>query len=226
MTLKSVTLVHYFFIKMKQKVFLILVFLSSLWVSAQNEQLAFNYIEAGEYEKAITILEELYTKNKQVYADKLLDCYQQLQQYDKALKLINELKGKYNNPTLLVDEGYVYQLQKKQAEADQKYEEALNEIDKNANYAYALGSVFERKVLLEWALKAYERGQKINPNLNFDYQTALLYGQLGNLGLMLEKLLDYGYKNQENTPLVQNQLSRFLMDDADGSFAKEIKKVL
>ena len=116
---------------MKQKVFLILVFLSSLWVSAQNEQLAFNYIEAGEYEKAITILEELYTKNKQVYADKLLDCYQQLQQYDKALKLINELKGKYNNPTLLVDEGYVYQLQKKQAAAKQKNEEALNEIDKN-----------------------------------------------------------------------------------------------
>ncbi len=226
MTLKSVTLVHYLFIKMKQKVILLLFFLSSFWVSAQNEQLAFNYIEAGEYEKAATILEELYAKNKQVYADKLLDCYQQLQWYDKALQLINELKLKYNNPILLVDEGYVYQLQKKQFEADQKYEEALNEIDKNANYAYNLGSVFERKVLLEWALKAYEKGQKINPNLNFDYQTALLQGQLGKLDLMLEKLLDYGYKNQENTPLVQNQLSRFLMDDADGSFAKEIKKGL
>ncbi len=226
MTLKSVTLVHYLFIKMKQKVILLLIFLSSFWVSAQNEQLAFNYIEAGEYEKAATILEELYAKNKQVYADKLLDCYQQLQWYDKALRLINELKLKYNNPILLVDEGYVYQLQKKQFEADQKYEEALNEIDKNANYAYNLGSVFERKVLLEWALKAYEKGQKINPNLNFDYQTALLQGQLGKLDLMLEKLLDYGYKNQENTPLVQNQLSRFLMDDADGSFAKEIKKGL
>jgi tetratricopeptide (TPR) repeat protein len=226
LTLKSVTLVHYLFIKMKQKVILLLIFLSSFWVSAQNEQLAFNYIEAGEYEKAATILEELYAKNKQVYADKLLDCYQQLQWYDKALRLINELKLKYNNPILLVDEGYVYQLQKKQFEADQKYEEALNEIDKNANYAYNLGSVFERKVLLEWALKAYEKGQKINPNLNFDYQTALLQGQLGKLDLMLEKLLDYGYKNQENTPLVQNQLSRFLMDDADGSFAKEIKKGL
>jgi tetratricopeptide (TPR) repeat protein len=211
---------------MKQKVILLLFFLSSFWVSAQNEQLAFNYIEAGEYEKAATILEELYAKNKQVYADKLLDCYQQLEWYDKALQLINELKLKYNNPILLVDEGYVYQLQKKQFEADQKYEEALNEIDKNANYAYNLGSIFERKVLLEWALKAYEKGQKINPNLNFDYQTALLQGQLGKLDLMLEKLLDYGYKNQENTPLVQNQLSRFLMDDADGSFAKEIKKGL
>ena len=211
---------------MKQKVVFLLVFLSSFWVSAQNEQLAFNYIDAGEYEKATTILEELYTKNKQIYADKLLDCYQQLQRYDKALQLIKELKLKYSNPTLLVDEGYVYQLQKKQFEADQKYQEAINEIDKNANYAYNLGSVFERKVLLEWALKAYEKGQKINPNLNFDYQTALLQGQLGKLDVMLEKFLDYGYKNQENTPLVQNQLSRFLMDDADGSFAKEIKKGL
>ncbi len=211
---------------MKSKVVLLFVFLSSFWVSAQNEQLAFNYIDAGEYEKATAILEELYTKNKQVYADKLLDCYQQLQRYDKALQLIKELKLKYNNPTLLVDEGYVYQLQKKQFEADQKYQEAINEIDKNANYAYNLGSVFERKVLLEWALKAYEKGQKINPNLNFDYQIALLQGQLGKLDVMLEKFLDYGYKNQENTPLVQNQLSRFLMDDADGSFAKEIKKGL
>ena len=211
---------------MNQKVVFLFVFLSSFWVSAQNEQLAFNYIDAGEYEKATTILEELYTKNKQVYADKLLDCYQQLQRYDKALQLIKELKLKYSNPTLLVDEGYVYQLQKKQFEADQKYQEAINEIDKNANYAYNLGSVFERKVLLEWALKAYEKGQKINPNLNFDYQTALFQGQLGKLDVMLEKFLDYGYKNQENTPLVQNQLSRFLMDDADGSFAKEIKKGL
>lgn len=211
---------------MKSKVVLLFVFLSSFWVSAQNEQLAFNYIDAGEYEKATAILEELYTKNKQVYADKLLDCYQQLQRYDKALQLIKELKLKYSNPTLLVDEGYVYQLQKKQFEADQKYQEAINEIDKNANYAYNLGSVFERKVLLEWALKAYEKGQKINPNLNFDYQIALLQGQLGKLDVMLEKFLDYGYKNQENTPLVQNQLSRFLMDDADGSFAKEIKKGL
>jgi SAM-dependent methyltransferase len=41
-----------------------MLFLSPFWVSAQNEQLAFNYIDAGEYEKAVTILEEVYSKNK------------------------------------------------------------------------------------------------------------------------------------------------------------------
>ncbi|MBE9575604.1 tetratricopeptide repeat protein [Flavobacterium proteolyticum] len=211
---------------MLQKIAFFILFLSSFWVSAQNEQLAFNYIDAGEYEKAATILEEVYTKNKHLYLDKLLYCYQQLQQYDKALKFINELKPKNNNPTLLVEEGYVYQLQKRQSEADKKYQEALNEIDKNANFAYNLGSVFERKVLLEWALKAYEKGQKLNPNLNFDYQIAMIQGQLGNLELMLNKLLDYGFNTPDGTPMVQNQLTRFLMDDTDGSFAATIRKNL
>jgi len=203
-----------------------MLFLSPFWVSAQNEQLAFNYIDAGEYEKAVTILEEVYSKNKLLHLDKLLYCYQQLEQHDKALKFINELKPKNNNPTLLVEEGYIYQLQKKQSEADKKYQEALNEIDKNANFAYNLGSIFERKVLLDWALKAYEKGQKANPNLNFDYQIAMIQGQLGNLEVMLNKLLDYGFNTPDGTSMVQNQLTRFLMDDTDGSFATTIRKNL
>ena len=211
---------------MLRKIVFFILFLSSFWVSAQNEQLAFNYIDAGEYEKAVTILEEVYSKNKLLHLDKLLYCYQQLEQHDKALKFINELKPKNNNPTLLVEEGYIYQLQKKQPEADKKYQEALNEIDKNANFAYNLGSVFEKKVLLDWALKAYEKGQKANPNLNFDYQTAMIQGQLGNLEVMLNKLLDYGFNTPDGTPMVQNQLTRFLMDDSDGSFAASIRKNL
>ena len=203
-----------------------MLFLSPFWVSAQNEQLAFNYIDAGEYEKAVTILEEVYSKNKLLHLDKLLYCYQQLEQHDKALKFINELKPKNNNPTLLVEEGYIYQLQKKQSEADKKYQEALNEIDKNANFAYNLGSIFERKVLLDWALKAYENGQKANPNLNFDYQIAMIQGQFGNLEVMLNKLLDYGFNTPDGTSMVQNQLTRFLMDDTDGSFATTIRKNL
>jgi tetratricopeptide (TPR) repeat protein len=211
---------------MLRKIVFFMLFLSSYWVSAQNEQLAFNYIDAGEYEKAVTILEEVYSKNKLLHLDKLLYCYQQLEQHDKALKFINELKPKNNNPSLLVEEGYIYQLQKKQSEADKKYQEALNEIDKNANFAYSLGSVFEKKVLLDWALKAYEKGQKANPNINFDYQIAMIQGQLGNLEVMLNKLLDYGFNTPDGTPMVQNQLTRFLMDDSDGSFATTIRKNL
>jgi tetratricopeptide (TPR) repeat protein len=213
---------------MVQKIAFFLFLLSSIWVSAQNEQLALQYFDDGEFEKALTIFEESLQKQPSnfFFFQKILECRQQLKQYEKVEELISKRIDKYNQPQLFIELGYNHQLQKNVEKAEKNYELAIQEVDKEPNYAYQVANSFEKKVLLEWALKAYETAQKKNPNLNFDYQSALLQGQLGNLNLMLEKLLDYSYKNQENTLLVQNQLSRFLMDDASGSFANEIKKGL
>ena len=213
---------------MVQKIAFFLFLLSSIWVSAQNEQLALQYFDDGEFEKALTIFEESLQKQPSnfFFFQKILECRQQLKQYEKVEELISKRIDKYNQPQLFIELGYNHQLQKNVEKAEKNYELAIQEVDKEPNYAYQVANSFEKKVLLEWALKAYETAQKKNPNLNFDYQSALLQGQLGNLNLMLEKLLDYSYKNQDNTPLVQNQLSRFLIDDASGSFANEIKKGL
>lgn len=213
---------------MVQKIAFFLFLLSSFWVSAQNEQLALQYFDDGEFEKALTIFEESLQKQPSnfFFFQKILECRQQLKQYEKVEELISKRIDKYNQPQLFIELGYNHQLQKNIEKAEKNYELAIKEVDKEPNYAYQVANSFEKKVLLEWALKAYETAQKKNPNLNFDYQSALLQGQLGNLNLMLEKLLDYSYKNQDNTPLVQNQLSRFLIDDASGSFANEIKKGL
>jgi tetratricopeptide (TPR) repeat protein len=213
---------------MLQKIIIILVFLNSFWVSAQNEQLALQYFDDGEFEKALTIFEESSQKQPSnfFFFQKIIECQQQLKQYDKAEDVILKRKDKNNQPLLLIELGYNYQLQKNTDKAEKNYDLAIQEVEKEPNYAYPVANSFEKKVLLEWALKAYETAQKKNPNLNFDYQSALLQGQLGKLDLMLQKLLDYSYANQENTALVQNQLSRFLLDDVNGAFANEIKKGL
>ncbi len=213
---------------MLQKIAFFLFFLSSIWVSAQNEQLALQYFDDGEFEKALTIFEESSQKQPSnfFFFQKIIECQQQLKQYDKAEEVILKRKDKNNQPLLLIELGYNYQLQKNTDKAEKNYDLAIQEVEKEPNYAYQVANSFEKKVLLEWALKAYETAQKKNPKLNFDYQSALLHGQLGKLDLMLQKLLDYCYANQENTALVQNQLSRFLLDDVDGAFANEIKKGL
>lgn len=213
---------------MLQKIAFFLFLLSSIWVSAQNEQLALQYFDDGEFEKALTIFEESSQKQPSnfFFFQKILECQQQLKQYDKAEEVILKRKDKNNQPLLLIELGYNYQLQKNTDKAEKNYDLAIQEVEKEPNYAYQVANSFEKKVLLEWALKAYETAQKKNPKLNFDYQSALLHGQLGKLDLMLQKLLDYSYANQENTALVQNQLSRFLLDDVDGAFANEIKKGL
>lgn len=202
--------------------------LFSFWVSAQNDQLALDYFEKGEFEKAVTLYEEIYTKQPSnlFFFEKLLHCYRQLQQFDKAENLIEKRKQKYNQPTMQIELGYNFQLQKQQDKANKFYQLAIDEIQKEPNYAYQLGSNFEKKTLLDWALKAYELGQKLNPNLNFDYQMALLQGQMGNVELMIDKLFDYAYAKPEFAPTVQSFLSRFLMENANESFPAYVKKTL
>jgi tetratricopeptide (TPR) repeat protein len=202
--------------------------LFSFWVSAQNDQLALDYFEKGEFEKAVTLYEEIYTKQPTnlFFFEKLLHCYRQLQQFDKAENLIEKRKQKYNQPTMQIELGYNFQLQKQQEKANKFYQLAIDEIQKEPNQAYQLGGNFEKKTLLDWALKAYELGQKFNPNLNFDYQMALLQGQMGNVELMIDKLFDYAYAKPEFVPTVQSFLSRFLMENSNESFPAYVKKTL
>ena len=146
---------------MLQKLAFFILFLSSFWVSAQNEQLALDYFDKGEFQKALTLFEEISTKQPSNYFffQKVVECYQQLQQYDKAENAITKRKDKYNQPLLYIELGYNYQLQKNTEKADKNYELAIQEIEKEPNYAYQVATSFEKKVLLPWTLKAYETAQ-------------------------------------------------------------------
>ena len=213
---------------MTKKICVFFFVMHTLFVSAQSEQLAYNYFDKGEYDKAISFLEEMVKKQPFNYTffQKMVSCYQQLKQYDKAESAIIEKLQISKSPTIYIDLGYNFQLQKNELKAKENYNLALNQIELQPNYAYNVAAAFEQKTLLEWAIKAYEVGKEKNPNLNFDYQIALLNGQMGNLELMVEKLLDFSYIYQDNSAVVQNQLSRFINEDTQGNFSNFIKKSL
>lgn len=211
-----------------KKISYIFIFLCSILVFGQNEQLAQNYFDKGEFDKAATLFEEIVKKQggNTFFVQKLTTCYQQLQQFPKAEQLLTEKYNKYNLPVYLVELGYNFQLQKNQSKADNYYQRAFKEIEKNANFAYSIAQAFEQKTLLQWAYKSYEAGQKANLNMNFDYQMALLQGQMGNLDVMVVKLLDYAYSNPNAVVNVQNQLTYFLQEDTEGTFLASLKKDL
>lgn len=210
----------------KISIYIFLVF--SFFSFSQNDQLALNYFEKGEFEKALSLFEQLTQKqpSNYYYFEKVIDCYQQLEQYEKAEKAIDERKKRYFQPMLHVELGYNYQLQKNQSKADKNYQNAIDELVENANYGYQIASVFEKKSLLDWALKTYETAQKLKPTLNFDFQIALLQGQLGNVDIMIDKFLTYSFANKQNVVAVQSYFSRFLQDDASGTFSDNLKKAL
>ena len=211
-----------------KKNLLILILFFSLWANAQNEQLANNYFDRGDFEKALLSYEDLL-KNQIGnfnYFQRIIECYQQLQQYEKAQKAIEVQLDKFKQNQLLVELGYNFQLQKDQEKANKYYNQAIDKIKKNANEVYGIAYVFERKALVEYALLAYKTALEKDPKMSFNFQMATLYGQQGNTDLMIDTFLQEAYQNPQNLPLIQNQLSRFMTEDMGASFNDSLKKAL
>jgi len=213
--------------KMK-KILLYISLILPLLVFSQNDQLAQNYFDRGEFEKAKMTYEELLKTqpSNPYYFQKTIECYQQLQLFAKAESSILERLKQYQQANLFVELGYNYQLQKDMAKAKKNYEQALDRIRKNPSEVYGIAAVFEKKVLVDYALRAYELARELEPKFNFNYQMALLYGQLGNTDMMIEKFLTEAYANPQNSIMIQNQLSRFMTEDADMAFNESLRKAL
>ena len=211
-----------------KKLFLHIALFFSLVCFSQNEQLAQYYYDKGDFEKAKISYEELLKEiplNSQYFL-RIIDCSQQLQQFESAEKAIQERFNKYNQGNLLVELGYNYQLQKNDDKAKVYYEQALERIKKNPNEVYGISNAFEKKGLLEYALKSYKTATELEPNFNFNYQIGLLYGQLSNMEMMISTFLDEAFANPQNSIRIQNQLVRFMVDEGDANFNELLRKAL
>jgi len=211
-----------------KNIFLHIALLFSLFCFSQNEQLAQYYFEKGDFEKAKISYEELLKNQPSnfLYFQRTVDCYQQLQQFDIAEKSLREQLNIYRQAFLLVELGYNFQLQKNEASAKKYYDDAIDQIKKNPNEVYGIANAFERKVLIDYALKAYQTAITIEPNFNFNYQMALLYGQLGNTEMMISTFLDEALANPQNSIQIQNQLARFMVEEGDENFNETLRKAL
>ena len=211
-----------------KKLFLHIALFFSLVCFSQNDQLAQYYYDKGDFEKARIGYEELLKDqpfNSQ-YFQRTIDCYQQLQLYDVAEKAIRERLDKYKQGNLLVELGYNFQLQKNEASAKKNYDEAIDRIKNNPNEVYAISNSFEKKVLVEYALKSYQIASELEPKFNFNYQIAQLYGQLGNIEMMISTFLTEAYANPQNSIQIQNQLARFMTEEGDTNFNETLRKAL
>ena len=210
------------------KFFILFFLICSSIVSSQNEQLAQNYYERGEFEKALLSYQELLKTQPSngVYFLRTIDCHQQLLQFDRAETALLERLTKFNMANLYVELGYNFQLQKNQEKADLNYKIAIEKIKENPSNVYGIASSFEKKVLLDYALQAYQTAISLDPKYKFNYQMAQVYGQMGKQDMMIEKYLEEMYENPQNSVMVQNQLTRFMNDEAGDSFNEMLRKAL
>ena len=210
------------------KCFLYISLLFSLIAFSQNEQLAQYYYDKGDFDKALVSYQELSDglPSNPFYFQRKIDCMQQLLQFDAVEKAIQERFAKYKQATLLVELGYNFQLQKNETKAKKYYDDAIDKIRKNPNEVYGVANTFEKKVLLEYALKSYLVASELVPTFNFKFQTAMLYGQLGRTDEMIANFLEEAIENPQSVMTIQNQMTRYMSSDGDSKFNESLRKAL
>ncbi|MDC1539735.1 hypothetical protein N8480_03585 [Flavobacteriaceae bacterium] len=200
-----------------------------LVASAQVDPgLAKTYFEKGAFEKAALLYKKLLNTQptNSYYSLKLIECYQQLSQFKAAQNEI-EAQLKYsNNPQYIVELGYNYQLQNLLIKAEENYKKALERIDAQPNYIYAIAQQFEAHGRIDNAIQAYERGLELAPNPAFYYQLAVLHGVQKNIEKMMERFLDYVETNPTYTTQVMRLLAEYISEDASQPYNQLFKNIL
>ncbi|MFD1094714.1 tetratricopeptide repeat protein [Salegentibacter chungangensis] len=185
---------------------------------AQSDQLAKNFLEKGEYEKALKTYQELAKENpgNPVFFYGMVAAYQQLEDFKAAEDLLREkLQNTANNPNILIEIGHNFELQDKLEMAGKFYEEALSVIEARPNYAYGIARGFEKYNLLDYAARSYERGMILSPDRNYNLQLARIYGEQGKIEEMFQSYLDLIDADPKFFEIANREFARYITEDGE-----------
>lgn len=201
---------------------LFLLFTLSFYASGQDtpaggnaptsdEQLAAQYFQNKEYDKAAYYYEKLFEKKPiDYYYNNYLFCLLELQDYKKAEKLVK--KQVKRNPyafTYRVDLGYVLKTAGEAASAKKEFEAAISDLTPNQNQVFELANAFIQRKEFNYAMEAYQRGRKLlKGTYTFNFEIADLYAQKGDFTGMVNEYLDVLLISDAYIQQVQNSLLR------------------
>jgi len=194
----------------KTFIFVLVIFGFNFGYAQNNEILANSYYKKGEFKKALIIYKNL-NKEKPYsykYIYKIVDTHQQLEQYDEAEHLLIQRLAKHQNPSLLIELGYNFQLKDSINKAKKIYDDVISLIDEKPNYIYSIAKKFEDHSLLDEAISVYNKGKLLTPDKNYSIQLARIYGDQGKIEKMFSSYIEYiAYK-----PNYINNIKRSISD--------------
>jgi len=199
---------------MKWVITIILILGAAIPLAAQpqiDRQLAEQYFQNGDFEKAAIYYEKLYGDTRlPLFFDRYVACLTRLEQFDEAQKLLKkERKKNPNNYTLALRLGQVYNLQKNRPAAEKEWDRAIRGLKSNQNDILQVAREFTKMGEYAFALKTYEQGKKLVDNFYvFNYEIAEVYGLMGRNEEMIDLYLELIEQNPAYLQNVQNMLAR------------------
>ncbi len=214
---------------MRKTFYLILLLLAAGGLYAQEElRLARQYFQQEDYEKALRYLEPLQGNNDRSVYELSFNSYLALEEYRDAEKLIeNYIRlSRGNHYDYYADLVFVYLEQDKSSKADKVIEEIKERIVKSPGTSYGFANAFQRKGYPRIALELYKLAEQYVPNANYDYQKALLYGELGDVKKMYGAYVMMIKRQPSYLNTVKQLLGRALDEESSSENTDYLKELL
>jgi len=185
---------------------------------AQAEaQLADEYFNDGEYEKALGLFEKLYGQNpdKDDFLYKLVRCYMELDNHAGAVQVVQKvIKKSSGKPQYIALLGSIYADQGDGLKAESTWNDLIGKQLKAQPDFAAVGAYFEGIKRLDWAQRTYQAARTAlkQPSLFADRLAAIAKKQADYQAATQELLLIYD-ANPSLFTQVRNELVSFATAD-------------
>ena len=211
--------------------FLLLLFVflkaTDLLAQSSNEQLALQFFNDKEYDKAIVYYEKLYDKNPIAYYENYVFCLMKTNDKKRTEKTIKkQIKLAPFSLNYYVDLGEFYRLENDPKKAEENYEKAVKELNGEYEQTATLAEAFKKAKLFEYAIETFNKSAKLNHgSYPFFYEKADVYKEKGDVKEMINQYLDALDFRESEFVNVQNNLQNNLgYDDEKGGFNNPILK--
>ncbi|MDX8338181.1 tetratricopeptide repeat protein [Draconibacterium sp. IB214405] len=192
-----------------------------------KSSLALRYYNAKDFEKAAPLLKEVHelTRNStyfRYYINSLISLNEFAEAESELQRQIK--KQKTPRPEYYVHLGQVYKSQDRNEEAQEMFQDAINNIPANQGSFLTTANSF-----LSWgeyglARDVYLKGRKTLPDQSFNYELARSYMYLRDYTNMMEEYLNLLEEGEKHLARVQSSLSTAMRLDIDDGLRDQFRE--
>jgi len=194
-----------------------------------EEQLALQYYQSQDFEKASELFEQLYeNKPSLYYYQYLLFSLVEIKEYGKAEKLIKKCqRAEPDALRYMVDLGYVNVRSGNSEKSKKLFEEALKKLGPNQQQVFELANAYITRGENEYAIKAYIKGRQLMNNAYpFGFELAAVYERMGDFKDATEEYLNMVDLNKSYLQTVQDRIQMTLSFDVNNEKNEILRKTL
>ena len=193
-----------------------------------DEQLAQQFFQNKEFDKALDYYEKLYNKKSpQLFYTPYLNCLLETKDFKKAEKIVKkQIKQNPDYPNFIVDLGTVYNKSDEPDKAKSTWEQAIKSI-KTDDQVFNVANAFLTIRQPDYAISSYLRGRKISQNnYPYNFELADVYNSKGDKIAMINEYLDALEIQDSYIQSVQNALQTSFGNDANSKQNELLKTEL